>query len=99
MNFIKLDDLEIHNRQLKGLVFDFNGDIYFYGLALDFEGKEICNRLSRFKLNSIVEVVAESATNSSEGVYKLYAIDIPSREEINGDRVIYRFSGKLAPIS
>jgi len=99
MNFIKLDDLEIQNRQLTGLCFNWNGDIYFYGLALDFEGKKICNRLSKFKLNSIVEVEAKSHTSSFNGVCKLYEIDIPPREETNKDRVIYRFSGKLARIS
>jgi hypothetical protein len=68
MNYLKLDDLEIQNEQLTGFVFDWNGDIHFYGMALDYEGKKICDRLSKFKLNSIIEVEAKSDTAIFNGI-------------------------------
>ena len=93
---LELDDLRIEDRQLTSLIFDADNDIFFNGRALDKEGKDICDRLAKFKIDSLVEVTAESHYIRREGVYRIYEIKIPSREE--KDRVIYRFSGKLTPV-
>jgi len=95
---IQLDDFEISDRQLISLIFDSDKHIHFRGRALDDEGASICHRLSRFKTGEIVEVRAESSSIIREGVYKIYDIEIPPREEVEKELVIYRFSGKLAPV-
>ncbi len=95
---LQLDDLIIKNSQISGIVFDWDGTIQFYGLALDFEGKRICDRLSKFKLNHIVGVKIKWDGRSREAFFKLFEIEIP-QEEIDGGHLLYRFSGKLSPLS
>lgn len=93
---IEIDNFKIENRHLTGVIFNYDKDIYFQGRALDDEGKRICDRLSKFKMGSTVEIKAESDYHTRQGVYEIYEILIPAREE--KDRAIYRFSCKLRPV-
>ena len=65
---LELDGLRIEDRQLTGLIFNADNDIFFCGRALDNEGKDICDRLAKFKIDSLVEVIAESDYIRREGV-------------------------------
>lgn len=96
---LKIDDLEIEDKNLIGFVIDNEMCIHFRGRALDDEGERICKKLSEFKIGSTVEVTLvslESGYHKQQGIYELFEMVIPPREE--KDRIIYRFSGKLRPV-
>jgi len=94
---LSIDTLKIEDKNLTGLNVGYDKEIYFSGRALDDRGKEICDKLSGFKVGSTVEVILESNQyGRRQGFYELYERVIPPREVT--DRAIYRFSGKLRPV-
>ena len=56
--FIKLNGLEIENKHLSTVDW-WSGYLIFIGVALEEEGKRICDLLSKFKEDQIVEVEAK----------------------------------------
>jgi len=93
---LKIDTLEIEDRNLIGFGVDHDASVYFRGRALDDEGKNICEQLLKFKKGSTVKVILKRDHDTKQGFYEVVEIEIPPREE--KDRIIYRFSGRLKPV-
>jgi len=93
--YLKLDDLEIEEKNLLGIIKDSDGDLMFEGRALEEEGKKIWERLRKFEKDQIVEV--EFETSHSFGrrneILRIKEIETPNPEMVAP--VIYRFSGRL----
>jgi len=92
--YLRLDDLEIEEKNLLGVGKDSDGDLMFEGRALEEEGKKIWERLRKFEKNQIVE--AEFETDNSfrrTEILRIIEIETPDPEMVAP--VIYRFSGRL----
>ena len=95
--YLKLDGLKIKGKHLSTL--NWSGlDIIFYGVALEEDGKRICDLLSKFKEGQIVEVDAELENYQHfEGVCEVVKITLPP-PTLDKAPAIYRFEGRLQPV-
>ena len=94
---LKIDNLEIENKHLNSVswVLREGHTLRFSGVALEDEGKGICDRLSEFKKGQIVEVEAETRSYELfEGICEIDEITIPP-PEVDKAPAIYRFHGYL----
>lgn len=97
--YLELNSLRIGTKHLNNIFWTHDNKIRFSGAALDWEGQDICNRLSQYRKNQIVEVGAEFRIfDIFEGICEIDEIEIPPREETDKGPVIYRFSGTLRPV-
>lgn len=97
--YLELNNLRIESRHLNSIFWTQENELRFIGVALDWEGQGICNRLSQYRKGQIVEVVAEVRIfDIYEGICEIIDIEIPPREETDRGPVIYRFSGSLRPV-
>ena len=93
--YLKLDDLEIEEKNLLGIIKDSDGDLMFEGRALEEEGKKIWERLRKFEKDQIVEVEfeTEDGFRRKREILRIKNIGTPNPEMVAP--VIYRFSGRL----
>lgn len=94
--YLKLDDLEIEEKNLLGINWDVvSEDPLFEGRALEEEGKKICEKLRKFEENQIVEVELETKNGfgRKKKILRIKEIKTPNPEMVAP--VIYRFSGRL----
>jgi len=97
--YLHINGLRIESKYLNNILWTNDNEIRFSGVALDWEGDEICRRLLELEIGQIVEVVAEFRIfDSYEGICRIDEIEIPPREETDKGPVIYRFSGTLRPV-
>lgn len=97
---LKIEDLEIRNKNLNSVswVLRDGHELLFSGVALEDEGKKICDRLSQFKKGEVVEVEAETGSHEQfEGICEIDEITIPPPEDAKAP-AIYRFNGYLKRI-
>jgi hypothetical protein len=95
---LKIDELEILNKHLTGVILDTSKTIMFQGRAIEDEGKEICKVLSKLQEGQIVEVEAEFDNYSKyEGICRVSKIAIQTPEAVSpmARELIYRFYGEL----
>jgi len=95
--YIRLDGLEIENKHLTTVAW-YTAYLVFAGVALEEHGKRICDQLSKFKEDQIVEVEAELKDyNHYEGICKIVKIEFPS-PTLDKAPAIYRFRVDLKPV-
>ncbi len=96
---LKLDDFEIQNKYLTRVSYDHQNWIHFRGIALEEKGKQIQNRLSKFKKGEIIEFEVETSDfHRSEGYCEIVEIITHPPKEPNKASVIYEFSGQVKPL-
>lgn len=98
--YLQMNGLRIKSKHLNNISWTNGSAIRFSGVALDWEGDEICRRLLELGIGRIVEVIAEfHIFDTYEGICKIDEMEIPPREETDKGPVIYRFSGTLRPVN
>lgn len=93
--YLKLNDLEIEEKNLLVIFWDAMGPLLFEGRALEEEGKRIWEKLREFEENQVVEVEYETRNSfvRKKEILRIKEIKTPNPEMVAP--VIYRFSGRL----
>jgi hypothetical protein len=94
--YLKLQTVEIPEKYLTNLFGDTQKRWHFSAIALDEEGKELSEKLSKFTEGETVEVIAEDRHGLFEGYCEIVKLEIEYPEDFNTAPWIYRFRGELA---
>jgi len=92
--YLLLQTAEFDEKNVQFLALDSDQHLHFRAIALDEKGKELYEKLSKFRVGEVVDVIAETDSGHFEGYYKIVKLE----KELPEADAFYRFHGELEQI-